>query len=105
MLINKNNFVKKKILIYGLGKSGIASYFFLKKNNNVFLYDDNKNIKKDKKFFKKIINIKKVNKIDFDFILVSPGINIEKCKLKNYLKQNLKKIITDLDVFYFFFLK
>ena len=103
MLINKNNFVKKKILIYGLGKSGIASYFFLKKKNNVFLHDDNKNIKKNKKFFKKIINIKNINKIDFDFILVSPGINIEKCKLKNYLKQNLKKIITDLDVFYFFF--
>ncbi len=105
MLINKKNFVKKKILIYGLGKSGIASYFFLEKKNNVFLYDDNKNLIKDKKFFKKIINIKKINKIDFDLILISPGINIEKCKLKNYLKSNLKKIITDLDVFYFFFSK
>jgi len=33
-------------------------------------------------------------------VLVSPGINIEKCLLKNFLKKNFKKIITDLDVFY-----
>ena len=41
---NKNIFVKKKILIYGLGKSGLSSYFFLKKNNDVYLYDDKKNM-------------------------------------------------------------
>ena len=33
-------------------------------------------------------------------MLVSPGINIKKCQLKNFLKENFKKIITDLDVFY-----
>ena len=43
MASNKNIFVKKKILIYGLGKSGLSSYFFLKQNNDVYLYDDNKN--------------------------------------------------------------
>ena len=32
--------------------------------------------------------------------MVSPGIDIRKCLLKNYLKKNSKKIITDLDVFY-----
>ena len=31
MLNNKNIFVRKKILIYGLGKSGLASYFFFKR--------------------------------------------------------------------------
>ena len=30
MIDNKNIFLKKKILIYGLGKSGISSYKFLK---------------------------------------------------------------------------
>ena len=36
----------------------------------------------------------------FDYIVVSPGININKCDLQKYLKKNLKKIITDLDIFY-----
>ena len=36
----KNVFIKKKFLIYGLGKSGISSYLFLKKKNEVYLYDD-----------------------------------------------------------------
>ena len=39
---NKNIFSKRKILIYGLGKSGISSYNFLKKTNKLFLYDDKK---------------------------------------------------------------
>ena len=32
MLNNKNIFYKKKILIYGLGKSGLSTYQFLKKD-------------------------------------------------------------------------
>ncbi len=39
---NKNIFFKKKILIYGLGKSGISAYKFLKKSNDLLLYDDQK---------------------------------------------------------------
>ena len=42
MLDKDNIFFKKKILIYGLGKSGISAYRFLKKNNKIYLYDDNK---------------------------------------------------------------
>ena len=34
---NKNIFVKKKILIYGLGKSGFSTYLFLRKNNDILL--------------------------------------------------------------------
>ena len=97
---NKNIFVKKKILIYGLGKSGLSSYFFLKKNNDVYLYDDKKNIIKNKKIKKLLIKSNHINRINFDFIVISPGINIKKCYLKNFLKKNFKKIITDLDVFY-----
>ena len=42
MMKKKEIFFKKKILIYGLGKTGISSYVFLKKNNEVHLFDDNK---------------------------------------------------------------
>ena len=91
MTEKKKIFFNKKILIYGLGKTGISSYIFLKKNNKVFLFDDNK---------KTSINKKIINKSYFDYILVSPGINIRRCILKNYIKNNLNKIITDLDVFY-----
>ncbi len=97
---NKNIFFNKKILIYGLGKSGLSSYYFLRKNNNIYLYDDNKNIIKSKKIKKLIVKSNHINNISIDFIIVSPGINIKKCYLKNFLKKNFKKIITDLDVFY-----
>ena len=97
---NKNIFVKKKILIYGLGKSGLSSYLFLKKKNDIYLYDDNKNIIKNKKIKKLLIKSNHINRINFDFIVISPGINIKKCHLKAFLKKNLKKIITDLDIFY-----
>ena len=90
----------KKILIYGLGKSGLSSYLFLKKNNKVFLYDDNKKIFHNKGINKLLIKLKNINKINFDFIVISPGINIKKCNLKIFLKKNSKKIITDLDIFY-----
>ena len=97
---NKNIFVKKKILIYGLGKSGFSTYLFLRKNNDIYLYDDNKNIIKNKKIKKLLIKSNYINKINFDFVVVSPGINIKKCYLKSFLKKNFKKIVTDLDVFY-----
>ena len=42
----KNIFLRKKILIYGLGKSGISSYKFLKKKADVYLFDDNSKINK-----------------------------------------------------------
>ena len=89
MLDNKNLFYKKKILIYGLGKSGLSAYKFLKKNNQVTTYDDK--IKSD---------IKRKITSKFDYIIISPGIDIFKCRLTKFLKNNSKKIYTDLDIFY-----
>ena len=43
---NENIFKKKKILIYGLGKSGLSAYKFLNKYSKIFLYDDKKKILK-----------------------------------------------------------
>ena len=89
MLNNLSIFYNKKILIYGLGKSGLSALKFLKKNNKITTYDD-----------KKKVNNKKITKIKFDYIIISPGINIDKCNLSNFLKNNLRKIYTDLDIFY-----
>jgi len=89
MLNNLNIFYKKKILIYGLGKSGLSVLKFLKKDNEIKTYDDK--IKVDNK---------KITKIKFDYIIISPGIDINKCNLSKFLKNNLKKIYTDLDIFY-----
>ena len=100
---NSNIFINKKILIYGLGKSGISAFNFLKKYNNISLFDDNKNIK-IKKFSNHIItSSNKIQKSKFDIIILSPGIDANACKLKKFLKKNSKNIYTDLDVFHSFY--
>lgn len=100
MNVNNKIFLKKKILIYGIGKSGISSYNFLKNNNNIYLYDDNKTAVKNKTIKNKFIKKNIIEKNKFDYIVVSPGININNCKLQNFIKKNQKKIVTDLDIFY-----
>jgi len=89
MLKNLNIFYKKKILIYGLGISGLSALKFLKKDNEIITHDDKV----------KVYN-KKITKIKFDYIIISPGIDINKCNLSIFLKNNYKKIYTDLDIFY-----
>ena len=89
MLNSLNIFYKKKILIYGLGKSGLSVFQFLKKNNEINIYDDK--IKTENK---------NITKIKYDYIIISPGIDINKCSLSKFLKNNSKKIYTDLDIFY-----
>ena len=103
MNVNSNIFIYKKILIYGIGKSGISAFNFLKKNNNVLLFDDNKKIKFKKLNKNKFVSLNRIKKIKFDIIILSPGIDIHRCKLKSYLKRNFKNIYTDLDVFYSFY--
>ena len=98
-----NVFFNKRILIYGLGKSGLSAFNFLNKKNDVFLYDDfQKNIKIIS-LRKHAISQKRIFKIKFDKIILSPGIDINKCKLSKFLKKNSDKIYSDLDVFYSFF--
>ncbi len=92
------NFNNKKILIYGFGKSGLSCYNFLKKKNSCTIFDDNKkNI--PVKFRKKLEKISNLTSTIFDFIVLSPGIDIKKCKLASYLSVNRSKIITELDIF------
>ena len=98
-----NIFLKKKILIYGLGKSGLSTFRFLNNKSDVSLFDDFKLRIKKKNIKKKIINYKNIINTNFDKIILSPGIDINRCKLSNYLKKNYSKIYSDLDVFYAFF--
>ena len=97
-----NIFLNKKILIYGLGKSGLSTFNFLKNKGDISLYDDYQIKNKTSDIKKKLINYKNITNLKFDQIILSPGIDINKCKLSKFLKKNYKKIYSDLDVFYSF---
>ena len=102
-MLEINKYKNKKIAIYGMGKSG---YSVAKKLNrfgaNVFCWDDSQKIRREIKINN--FNISKFwlgnTKYLIDYIVLSPGIDINKCKIKSYLNKNLKKIITDLDIFF-----
>ena len=91
------DFKNKSFAIYGYGKTGVSVYKFLirKKIKKIRIWDDN---------FK---GYNKIKKNDFiknlglvDFIVISPGINILKSKLKKHLIKYKEKIITDIDLFF-----
>jgi len=103
MIKNKNIFFGKKILIYGLGKSGVSSFKFLNNKAIVYLFDDDLKKKISSKLNHKLKSFKELSKIKFDKIIISPGIDISKCRLSKILKKNLSKIYTDLDIFYSFY--
>ena len=97
-MFGKENFINKKILIYGLGLTGKSCFKYLSNRNDIILFDDNDSLKnkRNKNYF---LNKKKILNLKFDHIVLSPGINIKKCKLKNYLNKYKTKIITELDIF------
>ncbi len=99
MLELANHFKNKNILIYGFGKSGKSSFYYLKKNNYVKIYDDKKtSIPKNLQRYS--INKSKLIFNSFDKIVISPGIDIKKCSLKKYLLKNIDKVVNELDIFY-----
>ena len=89
---------QKKFLIFGLGISGNATLSQLKKNKaNIECWDDSKQIRE------KFKNRYRVNKdwfkSSYDFIVISPGINIYSHSKKSFFQKNKNRIITDLDLF------
>ena len=89
---------QKKFLVFGLGISGSATLLQLKKNKaNIECWDDNSKLRK------KFKNRYRVNKSWFsnvyDFIVISPGINIYSHPKKKFFQENKNRIITDLDLF------
>ena len=87
-------FKNKKILIFGYGKTGKSvQKYFIKNKINYKIWDDNKklNIKKtDKKYYLK----------KYDYIILSPGVDIYHHQKKDFFKKHKKNIITDLDIFF-----
>ena len=86
----------KKVLVFGLGISGIATLKSLIKNKSIVsVWDDNqkkiqnKKIQYDPNFHRK----------QYDYIVISPGIDLLKHNHKSYFIKNKKKIITDIDIF------
>ena len=65
-------------MIYGLGKSGLSAFKFLKNKCDIFLYDDQTKFK-TLDIRKNLISYENILKFEFDQIILSPGININKC--------------------------
>jgi len=95
-----NKYQNKKIAIYGMGKSGMSTAKKLQTlKAKVFCWDDKTTIRK-KINFKLSKFWKEKDKNSIDYIVISPGIDIKKCKIRKYLNKNRKKLITDLDIFF-----
>jgi len=91
----------KNVAIYGMGITGRSAAKTLKRlKAKVFCWDDNKKIRKKIKKLNFPLNKFWLNKKVIDSIVISPGIDINRCKIKKYLKKNIKKIKTDLDIFF-----
>ena len=79
---------KKSFAVYGLGATGRSVIKFLnkKKIKNLSYFDDNKVKNPFKKLISKNYFAKKLD--ESDYIILSPGISIEKSKLKKKLLKN-----------------
>ena len=94
------NFKKISFLIYGLGSSGLSVIKYFKKNkiSNYIVWDDNNKLRKKFKS-NSVLDLREALK-KVDFIVLSPGISLEKTKYRKNLVKFQKKIITDIDLLY-----
>ena len=100
-MLTLQKYKNKKIAIYGMGITGCSAAATLKKlGAKIFCWDDNLKIRRKIKNFNFPFNKFWLNKDFVDNIVISPGIDINRCKIRKYLKKNLNKIITDLDLFF-----
>jgi len=100
-MVTLQKYQNKKIAIYGMGLTGCsAAKAFRKLGAQVFCWDDNIKVRKKIENFNFLFSKFWLGKNFVDNIVISPGIDINKCKIKNYLRKNLNKIITDLDLFF-----
>tara|TARA_B100000886_G_scaffold333962_1_gene288787 strand:+ start:1845 stop:3131 length:1287 start_codon:yes stop_codon:yes gene_type:complete len=95
-----NDLKNLSFLIYGLGLSGksVVNFFNKNKFNDYQVWDD---INRDLYNNKRPLNLNKTLK-KVDYIVLSPGVSLNKSKNRNKLKKYENKIITDIDLFYLF---
>ena len=95
-MLSLNNLKELSFLVYGLGSTGRSVINFFKKNKikNYKVWDD-----KNKELFKRkrTSNLNKTIQ-DVNYIILSPGVSLNKLKSKNKLQKYEKKIITDIDL-------
>ena len=100
-MVTLRKYKNKRIAIYGMGLTGCSTARALKKLGvQVLCWDDNIKVRKKIENFNFPFNKFWLDKNLVDNIVISPGIDVSKCKIKNYLRKNLNKIITDLDLFF-----
>ncbi len=98
-MIALNQCQNKKFLVFGLGLSGTSTINALSKfGAKIECWDDNLELRKKAKS-KFILNSNWFDNY-YDFIVISPGINIYKHKYKNFFLKYKNRTITDLDLFY-----
>ena len=84
-----------------MGLTGCSAARTLKKlGARIFCWDDNEQVRKKIENSNFLLDKFWLSKNSIDNIVISPGIDISKCKIKDYLKKNVNKIITDLDIFF-----
>ena len=92
-MLHLNNLKNLSFLVYGLGSTGnsVVKFFVKKGVKNYFVWDDNKTIRKNFKS-NSVSNLQNtLNKVDY--IVLSPGISLNKPKNKKNLFKFKKKII------------
>ncbi len=91
----------KTFLVYGSGVSGLSAYKFLKnKGANVYIYTDKKSDRiEDLTYINKFSDVLMMN---FDYVVVSPGIQIVGNRNINKLKKMGIKLISELELGYLF---
>ena len=100
-MVTLRKYQNKRIAIYGMGITGCSAARALKRlEAKIFCWDDNAQVRKRIENFNFPIDKFWLSKNKVDNIVISPGIDVSKCKIKNYLRKNLNKIITDLDLFF-----
>ena len=100
-MVNLKKYRNKKFAIYGMGITGCSVAKTLKKlKAEVHCWDDNQKIREKAKKLDFLVKKFWLNQNSVHYIVISPGIDIKKSKIKNFLNKNSNKIITDLDLFF-----
>ena len=88
-MVASQKYQNKKIAIYGMGLTGCSAARTLKKlGAEIICWDDNAKTRKKIKNLNFPLNKFWLKQAFLDNIVISPGIDINKCIIRNYLRKN-----------------